>query len=68
MVEDVVRAQAALMMVKRAYEVSMKEVGCSTVCVHGVASTAVKEVATADAASEVEVAEKCQLHRQPWRP
>jgi len=39
-------------------------------CVHGVVSTAVEEemVATADAASEVEVAEKRQLRRQPWRP
>lgn len=40
--------------------------------VYGTASMAVKEVAVAmalaEAASEVEVAEKCQLRRQPRRP
>ena len=42
--------------------------GVFNCCVHGVASTALKDVAMADAASEVEVAEKCQLPQQPWRP
>ena len=44
--------------------------GVFNCCVHGVqvASTALKDAAMADAASEVEVAEKCQLPQQLWRP
>ena len=44
--------------------------GVFNCCVHRVqvVSTALKDAATADAASEVEVAEKCQLPQQPWRP
>ena len=44
--------------------------GVFNCCVHGVqvAAIVLKDATMADAASEVEVAEKCQLPQQPWRP